>query len=104
MKKRRTFTREFKISVLRELENGKSSAQVCREHSVHPSVLSKWKQEYKENPKMAFGGNGNICKLNAQVGEYERIIGRQCAEINFVNYPPSPFAPSGSLTQTGDMS
>ncbi len=84
MKKRRVFTREFKISVLRELENGKSSAQVGREHSIHPSMLSKWEQEYKENPKMAFGGNGNICGLNAKVAEYERIIGRQCAEINFL--------------------
>ncbi len=28
MKTRKKFTREFKISILRELENGKSSAQV----------------------------------------------------------------------------
>ena len=47
MKKRRKFTREFKISVIRELENGKSSAQAGREQSVSPSVQSKWKQEYK---------------------------------------------------------
>ena len=84
MKKRRTFTKEFKISVLRELENGKGTTQVCREHSIHPSMMSKWKREYKENPKRAFGGNGNICGLNAKVAEYERIIGRQCAEINFL--------------------
>lgn len=82
MKKRRTCTRDFKISVLRELENGKTQAQICREHSIHKSMLSKWKREYKENPKMAFGSNGNICKLNAKVAEYERIIGQQCAEID----------------------
>ncbi len=51
MKKRR-FTREFKISVIRELENGKSSAQAYWEHSIHPSMLSKWKQEYKGNPEI----------------------------------------------------
>jgi transposase len=84
MKKRRTFTKEFKVSVLRELENDKSIAQVCREQGIHPSMFSKWRREYRENPGMAFGGNGNVSKLNAKVAEYERIIGQQCAEINFL--------------------
>lgn len=84
MKKRRKFTKEFKVSVLREIENGKTQAQACREHSIHASMLSKWKREYQKNPQMAFGGNGNICKLDARIAEYERIIGQQCAEINFL--------------------
>ncbi|MCG7848991.1 MAG: transposase [ANME-2 cluster archaeon] len=42
MKTRTKFTRENKISILRELENGKSAAQVCRENGIHPSMLSKW--------------------------------------------------------------
>ncbi len=50
MKTRKKFTREIKISILRELENGKSAAQVSRENGIHPSMLSKWKREYKENP------------------------------------------------------
>ena len=84
MKRRRTFTRDFKISVIRELENGKTVAQVCRENTIHPSTLHRWKREYKENPQMAFGGNGNTSKLNAQVTEYERIIGQQYVEIDFL--------------------
>ena len=84
MKKRRTFTKDFKISVILELENGKTVAQVCRENTIHPSTLHRWKREYKENPQMAFGGNGNISKLNAKVTEYERIIGQQYVEIDFL--------------------
>lgn len=84
MKKRRTVTRDFKISVLRELENGKSTAQVCREHGIHPSMFSKWRREYRDNPQMAFGGNGNICKLNAKVADYERVIGQLYAENAFL--------------------
>ncbi len=49
MNTRKKFTREFKISILSELENGKSAAQVSRENGIHPSMLSKWKREYKEN-------------------------------------------------------
>ena len=32
MKIRRTYTREFKLKVLRECENGKGKAQLSREH------------------------------------------------------------------------
>ncbi len=39
MKTRKKFTREFKILVLREIENGKSSAQVSRENGIHPSTF-----------------------------------------------------------------
>ena len=84
MKKRRTYTRDFKISVIRELENGKPPAQVCRENAIHPSMMQRWKREYKENPQAAFGGNGNISKLNAKAAEYERIIGRLHAENEFL--------------------
>jgi transposase len=84
MKTRKKFTREAKISILRELENGKSSAQVCRENGIHPSMLSKWKREYKENPMTAFSGNGNISKPEAKLAESERLIGQLYAENAFL--------------------
>jgi transposase len=84
MKTRKKFTREFKISILRELENGKNSAQVSRENGIHPSMLSKWKREYKENPGTAFSGNGNINKPEAKLAESERLIGQLYAENAFL--------------------
>lgn len=83
MKIRRKFTREFKLSLINELES-KSFVQVCREHDIHPSLLSKWKRDYQANPQEAFSGNGNIWKEDARVAQYERIIGQQCAEIAFL--------------------
>jgi len=47
MKSRRKFTKEFKTSVQRELENNKNAAQVYRENGIHPSILSKWKRDTK---------------------------------------------------------
>ncbi len=84
MKRRRKFTRDFKISVLRELENDKTAAQICRENNIHPAMLSNWKMEYRDNPKTAFSGRGKICKSEAQIAERERLIGQLYAENQFL--------------------
>ncbi len=84
MKTRKKFTKEFKISVLRELENNKTAAQLCREHEIHPTMLSKWKKEYKENPGTAFSGNGNTSKPEAKLAESERLVGQLYAENTFL--------------------
>ena len=81
---KRTFTREFKIQVLHELDNGKPAAEVCREHTVHPSLLTKWRQEYKDNPEKAFNGYGNTYKPEAKIAEYERLVGQLYAENAFL--------------------
>jgi len=84
MKSRKKFTKESKISILRELENSKNAAQVCREHDIHPSMLSKWKREYKDNPETAFSGNGKISKPEAKLAESERLVGQLYAENAFL--------------------
>jgi transposase len=61
-KKRRRYDRDFKISVLAELDAGKPLAQVARENGLHPSLPCRWKTELAENPEKAFKGNGNKYK------------------------------------------
>lgn len=84
MKNRRKFAREFKIAVLRELENGKGAAQICRENSISSAMLYNWRREYNENPETAFSGNGKICKSEAKIAESERLIGQLYAENAFL--------------------
>jgi transposase len=57
-KTRRRYDRDFKISVISELEGGKPPAQIAREHGIHQSPLSRWRDELAENPERAFRGNG----------------------------------------------
>lgn len=83
MKKRRKFDRDFKLSVLRELQC-KSAAEVCRENNLCPSVIQRWKIEYQENPKKAFNGNGNLWKAEAIIAERDRLIGELYAENEFL--------------------
>ena len=81
--KKRTYTKEFKLEILRELE-GKRLVEVCKDHNINPNVVSRWKSAYKTNPHQAFSGNGNLWKEDAKIVQYERIIGRLYAEIDFL--------------------
>jgi len=51
----RTFTREFKLDIVRQMESGqKRFAQICREHGLDQSVLSRWRREFQERGENAF--------------------------------------------------
>jgi len=81
---RRKFTREFKIGIIRELDGGKTFAEICRENDIHPSLVSRWKKEYEAYPETAFSGNGNLYKDQAKIAELERKIGQLYLENEFL--------------------
>ena len=81
MKRRRQYTRDFKIGVIREVESGKTLAQVSRENEIHPSLVVKWKKEYFRDPENAFRGNGRAYKEQARMAELERLVGQLYAEV-----------------------
>jgi transposase len=49
-KTRRRYDREFKISVVAELESGKPLAQIARKYGIHPGLPFPWRDELAENP------------------------------------------------------
>lgn len=80
---RKQFSREFKLSVLRELEV-KRLAEVCREHDLSSATVCGWKRDYAKSPEDAFSGHGQLWKEDAKVAEYERLVGRLYAEIDLL--------------------
>jgi transposase len=78
--KRRQFTREFKLQVVREVEAGKPPAQVAREYQVHPTVLRRWQQEHQHYAERAFAGQGHSYKEEARIAELERLVGQLTLE------------------------
>ncbi len=51
----RTFTREFKLDLCRQLDSGaKRPAQLCREHALGETVMSRWRAEFRERGENAF--------------------------------------------------
>ena len=79
-KTRRRYDREFKISVVAELEGGKPLAQIAREYGIHPGLPCRWRVELADNPEKAFSGNGNKYKDKARIAELERMVGQLYAE------------------------
>lgn len=82
--KRRKFSKEFKLSVLSEFNSGKTIAQISTEKNISPSVISKWRREYKQDPERAFAGEGKISSLEANLSECKRVIGELYLQVEFL--------------------
>lgn len=80
----RSFTREFKLEIVRQLAQGaKRPAQVCREHGLADSVLSRWRKEYAERGEAAFAPRMPLSETNtaeARIAELERFCGQLALE------------------------
>jgi transposase len=72
------------MAILAQVEAGTSIAQVAREHGLHPSMVARWKGEYKEDPEMAFAGPGHPYKDQSRIAELERMVGQLYAENLFL--------------------
>lgn len=84
VKTRRVFTREFKLAAVKELESGKPLAYVARQLEVHPNVLYRWHQQFKEQPTKAFSGQGRRVLSESREAELERKIGQLTMENDFL--------------------
>jgi len=81
-KKKRTFTPDFKFQVVLELLSGeKRAAQLCREHQVSETSLSRWRQEFLEHGARAFDRNNKDSAEQERVVELERMVGRLTMEL-----------------------
>jgi transposase len=78
--RRRQFTRDFKVQVLREWEWGKTLAQLSREHSVGSGTIVGWRKQHEQYGEQAFQGNGNNYTAEARIAEPERTLGQLTLE------------------------
>ena len=81
---RRTFSKELKLSILRQLDAGVSLVQVARENEIHPETIRQWKKRERKYGDRAFTGNGNAYTDDARIAELERTIGQQAHEIRLL--------------------
>ena len=79
-KKRRRFSRDYKISLIRELESGKSMAQVSREHEIHEAQIYNWQAEYRAAPSDAFTKRRKKHADDERIAQLEKTIGRLYVE------------------------
>jgi transposase len=75
----RTHSREFKLTLMRQLASGeKRPAQVCREHNLAPSLVARWRQDSDARGEAAFAPPEPTASqaLEARVAELERFCGQ----------------------------
>jgi transposase-like protein len=81
-KKRRSFTPDFKFQIVLELLTGeKSAAQLCREHRISETSLSRWRQQFLEQGASVFGRKDESSAEQERIAELERMVGRLTMEL-----------------------
>ncbi|MFZ0061857.1 MAG: transposase [Pyrinomonadaceae bacterium] len=78
--KRRKFSRDFKLQVVREVEAGKTQAQIAREHEINQHLISRWCRQHRRYKDRAFSGNGRAHTDEARIAALERMVGRLTME------------------------
>jgi transposase len=76
---KRTFTREFKLQVVRQLAHGeKRISPLCREHTLSETVVRRWQQQYEQHGENAFREPGPALDADpqARIAELEASLGR----------------------------
>ncbi len=79
----RVHSREFKFTVVRQLASGeKRPAQICREHNLASSVVSRWRNEYDQRGDEAFlpASSSEPPTAEAKIAELERFCGQLALE------------------------
>ena len=74
--RRRAFSKEFKLHVLREVQSGKTQAEVARKYEILPKLISRWLGEHETYAAEAFAGEGNTYTDGARIASLERKIAR----------------------------
>jgi len=81
-KKYRSFSPEFKFRVVLEVLTGaKRPAEVCREHQICDSVLSRWRKQFLEQGAQVFTPASQTSQDDARIAKLERVIGQLTLEL-----------------------
>ena len=87
-RRRRKFSREFKIKVVQAYDSGVSAAELSRQFEIHPNIIFAWAREYRRDPATAFGAadeqNAAARVDGHRLAELERMVGRLALENEFL--------------------
>lgn len=98
---KRSFDREFKLQVVRQLLNGeRRMAQLCREHQLSATLVRRWKEQYEADGEDAWpAANTLVVERDAEqrVRELEAALGRAHLEIELLRRALKQAEKGGSL-------
>ena len=74
----------MKLAALQRLDAGASAAEVARAFEINPSLLHRWRKEFRQGSGNAFPGLGKRRWDETKVAQLERKVGQQALEIDFL--------------------
>jgi transposase len=100
--KKRVFSREFKLDVVRQLVSGqKRFAQLCREHDVCETLLRRWREQYERDGEHAWldpkAGDAPLRDAQARIAQLEAALGRATLENDFLRHALKVAQKGGSI-------
>ena len=86
---RRVYSRDLKVSAMREIDGGRPIGEVARHLELSPRLLEHWRGEWRARGELAFPGIGRRGVTPAltdlqRIAELERKIGQLTMENDFL--------------------
>jgi transposase-like protein len=84
------YSRDLKITAMRALDSGATTAEIARKYQLSPKLLERWRGEWRARGEAAFPGIGRrVASLPAlddarRIAELERKIGQMTMENDFL--------------------
>ena len=102
---KRTFTREFKLQIARQLVTGeKRVSQICREHALCQTLVRHWREQYEQKGEDAWLDNRQALLVGedpaGRIAALEAALGRAHLELDFLRHALSLLRKGGSLPQS----
>jgi transposase len=102
---KRSFSREFKLQVVRQLVSGeKRFAQLCREHGLCQSLLRRWQEQYEQQGDNAWlHQDATTCvdqDAKSRIAALEAALGRATLENEFLRHALQEARKGGGLRRT----
>ncbi|WP_415831312.1 transposase [Deinococcus frigens] len=78
----RNHSRDFKLEVVSQINAGlHTTAQLCREHSLAPSLIHRWRKEVQARGEAAFTDGATTDRsAELRIAELERSCGQLALE------------------------
>lgn len=98
---KRTFDREFKLQVVRQLLGGeKRLSQLCREHQLSATLVRRWQEQYARDGEAAWPDTAGLVvgpDPEQRIRELEAALGRAHLENELLRRALKQAEKGGSL-------
>ena len=99
---KRSFSREFKLQVVRQLLRGeKRLSQLCREHGLCQTLVRRWREQYEAHGEHAWQEPERAGSVGedpqARIAALEAALGRATLENEFLRQALATLRKGGSV-------